>query len=179
MCNPSVTSDRERIYLTGFMGAGKTTVGRLLARSLGWEFIDLDEEIVSAAGVSITRIFAEQGEKEFRSLEAAALRAVGSRSRSVISTGGGVVTDPANRRFMHETGLLVNLAITAEEVLQRLSGDRSRPLLSGEDRSAKITTLLAERADGYADADLVIDTTGRSPVELVQGILAWIKQRSQ
>jgi shikimate kinase len=169
----------KRIFLTGFMGAGKTTVGRLLAASLGWDFLDLDQEIVETAGVSIPEIFALQGELVFRSMETEALRRVLLRERVVVSTGGGIVTVPLNRSLMRRSGSVINLRVTLEDVLQRLADDNSRPLLSGENRSAKITTLLAERAAGYADADLVVNTGGRNPDAIVKDICAWIQQQDR
>jgi shikimate kinase len=165
----------QRIFLTGFMGAGKTTVGRILARTLGWEFVDVDQLIVDGSGSSIPEIFVRQGEAGFRRLESEVLREILSRDRLVVSTGGGIVIDPVNRRLMRESGAVINLSVTADAVLQRLAGDASRPLLSGEDRSAKIATLLAERAAGYADADLVLETSGRTPAAIAKDILAWIQ----
>jgi shikimate kinase len=120
-----------------------------------------------------------RGEVGFRSLETAALQRVLLREKAVISTGGGVVTVPLNRSLMRGAGVVINLRVTLEDVLQRLAGDATRPLLSGEDRSAKITTLLAERAAGYADADLVVDTSGRSPDAIVKDIRAWIQQQGR
>lgn len=167
----------ERIFLTGFMGAGKTTVGRSLATALCWSFVDLDHIIEQLAGISISSIFAERGEEVFRSLETAALKDVATHERVVISTGGGIVVNPLNRCLMRESGVIVHLSVHAEEAMKRLEGDTSRPLLSGDDRFARIAALLEERSEAYADADMIVETAGRSPREITQDILTWIQTR--
>lgn len=155
--------DRERrwrIYLVGFMGSGKTSVGGFLARELGFRFVDLDREIERHRGLTIARIFEQEGEPEFRRLEAAALRRVGSLRQVVVATGGGTLTRWENRDFIRRTGISVWLDAPLDVMLQRCRDGTQRPLLSTPERMA---ALLQERVGGYRTADLRADTAGRDP----------------
>ena len=109
----------NNIFLTGFSGSGKTTVGRIAARLLGWAFVDLDEEIERAAGSTIEEIFARHGEPHFRRLESEALAAACERDRQVVSTGGGIVVDWRNRRAMERGGVVVCLEARPETLHAR------------------------------------------------------------
>lgn len=161
------------IVLTGPMGSGKTSVGRLLARSLDWEFIDLDALIVSRAGKSINAIFAEEGEVAFRRLEQEQLAGLVGRLQIVLSTGGGAVIDPENRRLMRLIGPVVNLTASLETLAGRLATCTERPLLQGEEeqRLVKIQRLLKEREQYYADSDIRIDTVGKSVEDVAAEVL--------
>lgn len=162
------------IVLTGPMGSGKTSVGRLLADRLGWEFVDLDDLIVSQAGKSINAIFAENGETTFRRLEQERLAELVGRQRMVLSSGGGAVLDPENRRMMRSIGAVVNLTATHGALAARLAACSDRPLLQGEEtqRLAKIEQLLQEREHCYADSDIRIDTVGKSVEDVAAEVLA-------
>src|SRR5262245_35541185 len=120
----------ERIYLVGFMGAGKSRVGRELAERLGWIFIDMDAEIERAERMPIRDIFARFGEPHFRSLERDLLRRLSKRSRAVIALGGGAYIDPENRLLAESTGLTVWLKVSFDNVVHRVTMDGTRPMFA-------------------------------------------------
>lgn len=129
----------RNIYLTGFSGTGKSTVGALVAQRLGFRFVDLDTEIERQAGRSVPEIFKAEGEEAFRRYEAEALRRLGTEGNLVVATGGGVVLRPENRRLMAETGLVVCLEARPETITRRLANlAPTRPLLTGPDPAARI-----------------------------------------
>ncbi len=154
---------RPTIYLTGFMGTGKSVVGRELARLLRRPFVDLDLSIESAAGSSVASLFARRGEAAFRKLERKALLRAAKRQGVVVALGGGTLLDPRHRAVVAK-GLLVNLSCSRAELVRRLGPARaSRPLLAGGSLSARIGKLLSERRDAYAVADFSVSTTVNSP----------------
>lgn len=161
----------KNIVLTGFMGAGKTEVGRELSRVLGWKVIDVDDEIVKARSMTINDIFSALGEPAFRDIEADMIRKV-SRSRNVIiSTGGGAVLRQENMDVLREHGVIVCLWASPETILRRISGNNDRPLLQVEDPLKKIRELLEFRKPFYEKADIMIDTEGKSPFYIANEIL--------
>jgi shikimate kinase len=156
------------VWLVGMMGAGKSAVGRVLARRLGRRFVDADAEIERAAGCSISEIFADEGEAGFRAREHGMVEALVGAD-AVVALGGGAIAQPALRELLAGTGTLVYLRARPETLLARLREARDRPLLAGlddEQRLARVGALLAEREAVYASADLCIDTDGL-PVEQV------------
>jgi shikimate kinase len=154
---------RPTIYLTGFMGTGKSVVGRELARLLRRPFVDLDLSIESAAGSSVASLFARRGEAAFRKLERKALLRAAKRQGVVVALGGGTLLDPRHRAVVAK-GLLVNLSCSRAELVRRLGPARaSRPLLAGGSLSARIGKLLSERRDAYGGADFNVSTTVNSP----------------
>ena len=169
----NILPDDSPIFLVGFMGAGKTTVGRVLARNLEYDFIDLDEMIASRAGKSVQEIFAELGEWEFRSLEHAAIKTCRDMVRSVIALGGGAYVQEGNRALLRSIGKTVWLDCPLEVCLERVSGDKSRPLLGNE---SKMRTLLAQRRESYAEADHVIGSGELTPEELALKIVSLLRQ---
>lgn len=174
-----VPTERSNIFLTGFMGTGKSSVGKVLAARTGRRLVDLDEVVVAGSGMSIPEIFAKNGEPAFRALEREALQQLGSDSCLVVATGGGAVIDPENRRAMRSSGVIVNLTASPDAIGARLTGDDSRPLLREDNSRIKILSMLAEREAYYADADVRIDTSGRTVDEIVQEILFWLKNASR
>lgn len=150
----------RNLVLVGFMGTGKSAVGRLLAERLGREFVDLDALIESSAGCPIPRIFAEEGEAGFRKREREAVRQVASRTGLVVATGGGVVLDPDNVRDLGTGGDVVCLTATPATILARVGSDRNRPLLQGGDPLVRIKELLAKRAPAYAAVAWQVATDG-------------------
>ena len=173
----SVRTERDNIFLTGFMGTGKSSVGKVLAKRLGRKFSDLDAVIVATAGMSIPDIFAREGEPGFRRLEREALQKISLESGLVVATGGGAVIDPENRRVMRATGCIVNLTASADAIGARLVDDDTRPLLQEDNPHSKIVSMLAQREPFYADADVRIETGGRSVADIVDEILVWLKNR--
>ena len=170
---------KSNMFVTGFSGSGKTTVGRVVARRLGWRFVDNDEEIVREAGMSIEAIFADMGESHFRELERQCLTVLCQGDQQVVSTGGGIVTDEANRKLMERNGVIVFLEARPETIYERLVQQRSegdgpvvRPMLtSPDDPLARIRELKAERQAGYALAHWTVHTDQLSPEEVAQEVV--------
>lgn len=165
---PSTYHKDAPIFLVGFMGAGKTTVGRALAEYLEFDFFDLDELIEARAAKSVQAIFAELGEAEFRRLEQEAIRACSDRSRSVIALGGGAYVSEENRTLLRKIGSTVWLDCPLDICLRRIGGDTSRPLLGAE---GEMRDLLEERRAAYAQSNYVVQTGELSPEQLVIEIM--------
>ena len=141
---------QKNIILTGFMGTGKTTLGRLLANQIGYEFIDTDAQIERQIGQTIADLFQTQGETAFRKLEAKLVKELAKREGLVIATGGGLVLNPKNVATLRKTGRIVCLTATPEEILTRISKQQDvRPLLREEDPQAKIIELMEQRKAVY------------------------------
>ena len=158
---------RRPVFLVGMMGAGKTTIGRGLARLLGREFLDLDHEIEGRCGVRVAHIFDIEGEEGFRRRECSVLEECSCRPDLVLATGGGAVLAPENRSVLKARGVVVYLRATPEELYSRVARDRNRPLLQTADPQARIRELVALREPLYEEvADIVFDT-GSMPVPLV------------
>lgn len=151
------------IYLVGLMGAGKTSVGRLLARRLGKTFYDCDQEIERATGVRIPVIFEIEGEAGFRTREGKMLAELVERSDAVVATGGGVVLAEHNRSLLRQHGVVVYLCASPQDLWRRTRHDRNRPLLQTSDPLAKLVELYKIRDPLYREiADLVVDTGNQS-----------------
>ena len=167
---------KKMIILTGFMGSGKSTVGTIVAKQLGCRYVDLDAEIVADAGCSINTIFACEGEEKFRNQESSMLEKVLSQGGSaVVSTGGGAVISVQNRMLMRKHGLVINLKVSLRQVLARLKGCNNRPLLAGNDAAERAQILMNDREQFYADADIRIDTDGKSVEDIAAEILCRLK----
>jgi shikimate kinase len=159
------------LYLIGMMGAGKTTVGQLLAKHLGYRFVDTDSVITQSAGKSINEIFAEEGEAVFRQLESDVLGQVCAYTQLVIATGGGIVLRQQNWSYLHH-GLVVWLDVPVELLYTRLAEDSTRPLLQDSDPEGKLRSLLQERTPLYSQADLRITVSAEdTPEQIVQRII--------
>jgi shikimate kinase len=172
----------QHLYLTGYRGSGKTTVGRLVASRLGRRCIDLDDEIETHAGRSIREIFADGGEATFRDLETAALLRVASGSPAVISLGGGAILRPENREVIAKTGIAVWLKIDADTVIQRLAGDTTtaerRPALTALPPREEVESLLQKREPLYQEvADCEVDAAGQGVAAIVDQIVARVTVR--
>ena len=153
------------------MGTGKSSIGRRLAHATGWPRFDTDQMIATALGMSITRIFAELGEEEFREEESIVLEKLDARQLSIIVTGGGVILRPRNVARLHELGTIVCLTADFPTLLKRLARRSHRPLLETENRAETVQTLLRERQPLYEQAaDITIDTTSLSHDEVAQSI---------
>jgi len=152
---------KSNIALVGFMGTGKTDVGRLLAEKLGKDFIELDELIEQRAGKAIPEIFQQDGEIAFRELEIEATREAAAKKNAVIACGGGVVLNQINVDRLREHGVIVYLTASPEAILQRTSSDTDeRPLLVAEDKASKVEKLLNFRRPFYERAaDITVNTS--------------------
>lgn len=148
------------IFLVGLMGAGKTSVGKLLAKRLSMRFLDSDHEIEARTGVKIPVIFEIEGEAGFRAREAAIIDELTRLDGVVLATGGGAVLDPANRAALHSRGTVIYLRANVDELWNRTRHDRSRPLLQTADPRARLADLLLIRDPLYREAAHVIADTG-------------------
>lgn len=145
----------KNIVLCGFMGCGKTTVGKRLAEKNGLTFVDMDSYIEQQAGCTVSEIFANEGEAAFRRREHDACEALGAGSGLVIATGGGAVLRQDNVEALSQNGVIVLLKVSADCVLTRLRGDTTRPLLQREDKRAAVEALMREREPLYMNAATV------------------------
>lgn len=163
---------KSNLVLTGFMGTGKTSLGKLLAEKLGRGFVDLDQKIEQDTGMTIPQIFEKYGEKYFRELEKNAVKEVSARKNLVIATGGGTVKDKENIKLLKDSGVMVCLTTEPEEIFRRTERRGERPVLDAgdEDRLNKIKKLLAQRQKYYAQADYTVDTTDWSPLQIMNDI---------
>jgi shikimate kinase len=153
------------------MGTGKTTVGQVLARQIGYRFFDTDVLIERVTRQTIPEIFANQGEAEFRDIESQILMEVCAYSKSVIATGGGIVLRPRNWSYLHH-GLVIWLDVPKDVLIDRLAADRSRPLLQESDLEEKLGTLMEQRRSLYGEADLHISIeNAQTPEAIVMQIL--------
>ena len=158
----------ERIALVGFMGSGKSTVGRLLATAVGYQFVDVDTLIEHEAGVSIPELFRRDGEEVFRALETRMLLDLGARRSVVIATGGGAPMRIVNHEFLRAKCRTFYLQISAAEAQRRVGGTGGRPLLAAT--PGGIARLLAARHDRYAAAGDTVPSEGRTPLQVVAAI---------
>lgn len=162
----------RRIVLVGFMGSGKSSVGRVLARRLGWDFLDVDAQVEEAEGRSVAAVFAESGEAHFRAAEARAAEQALAREQVVLAPGGGWAAKPGRLRSLPDGTTSVWLRVSAEEAVRRSAlRPGSRPLLAGSDPLGKARELLGRREPMYALSDLEVDTEGRTVEDVAARIL--------
>ncbi len=161
---------KSNIVLVGFMGTGKTSIGRRIASHLRMRYVDTDDVVERDTGRRISDIFAADGEPAFRAFESAAVRKVSKLHDHVISTGGGVVLQAANMAELKRNGIIFCLTATPEEIYRRVGHQSHRPLLQTPDPLAQIQAMLTERQPYYAEADHTVMTTGRSFGEIITHI---------
>lgn len=174
-----LTTGMTTVVITGFMGTGKTSVGRALADRLRVAFVDTDSLIEKSEGRSVTEIFDDRGETYFRTVERQAIAAALATPGAVVATGGGAVMDPDNVAALRKAAPLVCLSARPDviEARTRAQGG-TRPLLSGADLEQHIAVLLAQRAEAYARADRQIDTSDRNLEDLVDEIAAFLDTKN-
>ncbi|MCB9545923.1 MAG: shikimate kinase [Myxococcales bacterium] len=160
----------RHLLISGPMGTGKSTVGRLVADRLSLPFTDLDADVEAQAGCSVAALFAREGEAGFRVRERRALEAALAGPAAVIALGGGTIVDPENRHLIRQHGRLVTLTASLETLAERLAGDTTRPLLAGGIEA--LADLVAVRSVAYADADVVVATDGRDPEAVAAAVVA-------
>ena len=165
----------KNIYLVGFMGTGKTTVGKILAKKLNREFVEMDEEIEKREGKKIVDIFRLFGEPYFRKVEKEILKEIASCSNLVVSCGGGVIVDEENLKILKETGIVICLKAKPSIIYERTKKTKERPLLNVPDPLKKIKELLARRAPFYAKADYFVNTSTLTPEEVSEEIIKILK----
>jgi shikimate kinase len=163
---------RGNLYLVGMMGAGKTTVGRLLARRLKLRFIDCDQEIERRCGVSVPLIFDIEGEAGFRGRESQVLEEIIALQNVVLATGGGAVLDAGNRRRLAAGGTVVYLCAQPEALYERVRQDRNRPLLATGDPLARLRELYVKRDPLYREVAHLVVETGRQSVQALARTIA-------
>lgn len=162
----------DAIVLIGFMGAGKSSVGRTLARLTGLPRLDTDEMIGARFGLTVAEIFEKHGEEKFREAETETLRELTGNHAAIVVTGGGIVLRPENRRLLRELGTVIHLSAKEETLFARISRRSARPLLRTENPRATVTELLRSRLPVYREvADVEVDTTLLSHDEVAQRIL--------
>ena len=169
---------KPNIVLVGFMGTGKTSIGRRISSQLRMRYVDTDDVVERDSGRRISDIFAEDGEPAFRELESEAVRQVSRLHNAVISTGGGVVLKATNMTELKRNGIVFCLTATAEEIYKRVGHQTHRPLLQAPDPLATIQSMLAERRPYYAEADHMISTTGRSFGEITTHIKRMFRKKN-
>jgi shikimate kinase len=167
------------IVLTGFMGTGKTAVGRHLADKLHVPLVDADAAIVKHAGKSIKDIFAEGGESGFRRIESDVIAELSAKDRTVIATGGGALLNATNRECLERNGILVCLTARVGTLLERLKDDLTRPLLEGENLEQKLDRLMKERQAVYALCPVQVETDGKTIVQVAEEIIKKVSPKWQ
>lgn len=164
---------KSHIFFIGMMGTGKTTIGRRLAKEIGYPWVDMDQRLEMEFGFSIAEFFERYGEQAFRQKESHLLKRLVDETPSVITTGGGIVLKSENRALMRKHGVIIHLYATPEELSRRLQGDQSRPLLAG-DLEKRIRKISKERAALYRMADITIDTTDQTPDQVLRRVKAFL-----
>ena len=167
----------KNIILTGFMGSGKTAVGWELSRLLNMKLIDVDTEIEKSEKITINEIFKQFGEPRFREIETEMIRKLSESKNAIISTGGGAVLKQENMDILRKNGVIICLTALPETILQRTSNNNDRPLLQVENPLEKIKELLNFRKPFYQKADVMIDTEGKSPLQIAEEIIEKVKDK--
>lgn len=168
--------EKRNIVLCGFMATGKSSIGKQLAAMMGYNFLDLDAAIEMEEGRSIPQIFASQGESVFRELESSMVERMTDRTGLVIATGGGTIVNPQNLEKLKRCGIVITLTADIRTILQRVGSGEDRPMLQAEDRVERIQALMEQRAQAYAQADIVLDTSALGIQEAAQRLMDRLRE---
>jgi shikimate kinase len=174
-----IAQSKPNLYLVGFMGVGKSAIGRRVAREMGMRFIDSDHQIEKEQGKQIPEIFASEGEGRFRELERQFIESGHPDTGCVVSCGGGLVVQAGMKELLKQKGLVICLFASAESIIERTSRNQNRPLLNVADPAAKVRALLAEREPIYMDSGACITTEGRTIPEVVQHLMRTYKSNAR
>ena len=181
---------KKLVFLTGFMGSGKSTIGPILANALGWDFVDIDTNIEKKTDQKVVDIFAKQGEQAFRAFERQELRDVAVRDECVVSLGGGTLVNDENFDFIRKNGIIVYLRLSPDKILQRVRRKSDRPLLrdplgnvlEGDELYERINSLLELREQYYSEADIIIPAddmkVGMTVDEIVKRLRITLRERA-
>ncbi|MGC9046276.1 MAG: shikimate kinase [Thermodesulfovibrio sp.] len=161
----------KNIVLIGFMGTGKSSVGKILSKKLGFKFIDVDKVIEKTTGMKISEIFSRFGEPCFRDIESEVINLITQKNRQVIATGGGVVLREENMKKLKENGVIFCLKASENVIFERVKHCKDRPLLQVENPEKRIKELLEKRKHLYEKADFCIDTEGLTPEQVTEKII--------
>ncbi len=167
------------IYLIGYRGTGKTTLGRALGMELKHRFIDIDELIVEKAGLTIPEIFEQQGEKSFRDMETEILKEVSQDKNLVIATGGGIIEREENRSVLKKNGFIIYLTASPDTIYQRIGGDTNRPALTQKSEKEEITHMLKKRAPLYEELATYSINTGSDNLQKCLDIIIPLIQKQE
>jgi shikimate kinase len=168
--------EKANIVLCGFMATGKSSVGKMLAKRMNYEFLDMDAAIEKEEGTSVAQIFASRGEPAFRAMETRMVERLAASQGLIIATGGGTIVNPKNLEKLKSCGVVITLTADIPTILQRAGSGEDRPLLQAEDRVERIKALLAQRATAYAQADIILDTSSLTIDEVTQQIIGKLKE---
>ncbi|HSW39558.1 MAG TPA: shikimate kinase [Acidobacteriota bacterium] len=166
----------RNIIICGFMGTGKSSVGKKLASMTGYHFLDMDAAIEEHEGMSIPDIFSTRGESAFRALETEMVKKIAGMERRVIATGGGTVVNPDNLCVLKSCGVVVNLTASVPVIIERIGSGHGRPMLHDGDRIERVTSLLKKRESAYAQADIACDTSQLNIEGVAREILSRLRE---
>ncbi|MEE9553144.1 MAG: shikimate kinase [candidate division Zixibacteria bacterium] len=170
-------SDKKNLILSGFMGTGKSSVGKSVSEVLGFEFVDTDNLIENRCGKTIAKIFSEDGEKYFRELEKETLIGL-PEHKIVIAAGGGIIIDQDNYNRLSGLGLIIILTASVESICRRIRNDKSRPLLSGENLNEKVRELLSQRRHVYDRISYKINTDRLSVADTCDAVIRMYRKNT-
>jgi shikimate kinase len=168
----------KNVYLVGFMGTGKTAVGKELGVRLDKQFVEMDDEIEKRAGKTIVKIFAEDGEAHFRKLEKNLLKELNTKQNLIVSCGGGLICNEENLAILKESGTVINLKSSAEKIYERTKIHAHRPLLNVDDPLQEIKGLMEKRAPFYLQAHYVVESEEQTPAEVASVIESLLREKN-
>ena len=171
-----INLNNRNIILTGPMGSGKSIIGKLLAKKLNYTFIDTDDLIESNEDISINEIFNKKGESYFRKLENNICKELSSKKNLVIATGGGIVLNPENIKYLRKNGIIVNLKSSVDTLWNRIKNSSNRPLLKVENPFEKLKKIVEEREEFYNNADIFIFTDDLTVEEIIDNLIEKLRE---